>query len=108
MAEQNMSKQRPPRPETSTRATPKAASRETKAVRTRSIGAPHAVDNVLQAAVTRLEGRVAELKLERDAMAAELTAAKAEIAALNASRIDAANRIDWVLDTLQSVLEEKS
>ena len=106
MAERNMSKQRPPRPETSTRATPKASSREIEPVR--PVGASPAVDNVLQAAVTRLEARVAQLKRERDAMASELTAAKAEIAALNASRIDAANRIDWVLDALQSVLHDKS
>ena len=93
-----MSKTRPPRPEAPrTRATPSASSR----------GVPKAEPNALQAAVDRLEARVVELKRERDAMAADLASAKAEIAALDASRIDAINRIDWVLDSLHTVLQDK-
>jgi chromosome segregation ATPase len=62
----------------------------------------------LQVAVERLEGRMAELKRERDALAQELTAARQLITALEAARTQAVNRIDWVLDSLQSLTEDKS
>ena len=64
--------------------------------------------NALQAAVDRLEARVHELKRERDAFETELAIAKAKIAALEAARTDAINRIDWVLDSLHTVLQDKS
>jgi septal ring factor EnvC (AmiA/AmiB activator) len=62
----------------------------------------------LQVAVERLEGRMAELKRERDALAQELAAARQQITALEAARTQAINRIDWVLDSLQSMTEDKS
>jgi chromosome segregation ATPase len=62
----------------------------------------------LQIAVERLESRMAELKRERDALAQELVAARQEIAALETARTQAINRIDWVLDSLQSLTEDKS
>lgn len=62
----------------------------------------------LQVAVERLEARMAELKRERDALALELAAAHQQITALEAARTQAINRIDWVLDSLQSLTEDKS
>lgn len=62
----------------------------------------------LQVAVERLEARMAELKRERDALALELAAAHLQITALEAARTQAINRIDWVLDSLQSLTEDKS
>jgi hypothetical protein len=62
----------------------------------------------LQVAVERLEARMAELKRERDALAVELAAAHQQITALEAARTQAINRIDWVLDSLQSLTEDKS
>jgi predicted RNase H-like nuclease (RuvC/YqgF family) len=94
MAEQNMSKQRTPRSEA-----PRASTSTAK---------PRDVPNALQSAVDRLEARVLELKRERDELAAKLEAAANEIATLDKSRIEAINRIDWVLDSLQTVLQEKS
>lgn len=70
--------------------------------------APREAPNALQTAVDRLEARVLELKRERDTFEAELAAAKAKIATLEAARIDAINRIDWVLDSLHTVLQVKS
>jgi predicted RNase H-like nuclease (RuvC/YqgF family) len=94
MAEQNMSKQRTPRSEAPRASTPAAK--------------PRNVPNALQVAVDRLEARVLELKRERDDLAAKLATATTEIASLDASRVEAINRIDWVLDSLQTVLQEKS
>jgi chromosome segregation ATPase len=62
----------------------------------------------LQVAVERLESRMAELERERDALAQELAAAKQQVATLETARTQAINRIDWVLDSLQSLTEDKS
>ena len=94
MAERDTSKSRQPRSEPARSRTPAAPAGRGK--------------DPLQAAVERLEARVLELKNERDGLAAELAAARAEIANLDAARIDAINRIDWVLDSLHTVLEDKS
>lgn len=94
MAERNTSKSRRPQ---AAPASPRAASK----------AAPRGGSDALQVAVDRLETRVVELKRERDGLADELAAARAEIAALHAARADAVNRIDWVIDQLQSVLEDK-
>ena len=70
---------------------------------------PHkSLGNPLQAALERLEANVSGLKRERDLLSADLAAAKAHIAALESARADAANRIDWVLNSLQSVMLDKS
>lgn len=94
MAERNMSKPRPSKNDTARNRARAAPERE---------GA-----GTLQAAVDRLESRVLELKRERDAFEAELAAARAEIAALEAARTEAINRIDWVLDSLHTVLQDES
>jgi outer membrane murein-binding lipoprotein Lpp len=62
----------------------------------------------LQATVERLEAKVSVLKHERDRMAADLAAARAEIASLEKARRDAINRIDWVIDSLQTLLPDKT
>lgn len=56
----------------------------------------------------KLEAEAQALKKERDSLRAELTAAKKRIAELEAINEDAVNRIDWVLDSLHSLLEKKS
>ncbi len=69
----------------------------------------------LQSAMERLEGRMADLQRERDSLqrerdslAQELTAAKLQIAAYETARDQTINRIDWVLESLQSLTEDKS
>ncbi len=49
--------------------------------------------------------RIKTLEAERDKMKAELDEALARIGRLEASRSEAVNRIDWVLDSLHNVLE---
>ena len=49
--------------------------------------------------------RLAALERERDALRAELEAARQRIAALEAQRNQAVDRIDWVIDSLQHVIE---
>lgn len=56
----------------------------------------------------QLESEVSALKKERDELREELMAAKERIAALQAINDDAVNRIDWVLESLHSLLEKKS
>ena len=62
----------------------------------------------LEAAVQRLEASVAELKRERDELAARLLSAQAEITTLNSARKAAIDRIDWVIDSLHTALQDKS
>jgi hypothetical protein len=45
------------------------------------------------------------LARERDELRAELSAAQQRIAALEAQRRNAIDRIDWVIDSLQHVIE---
>jgi len=62
--------------------------------------------NHLDAAVERLEATVTELKTERDRLEAELAAARKKIGALEEARVDAINRIDWVIDSLESLAQK--
>ena len=50
-----------------------------------------------------LEAQLATLKQERDQLAADLQAAKARIATLEAAREEVLNRIEWVIDSLHTV-----
>ncbi|MGQ0674088.1 MAG: hypothetical protein ACT4N2_14600 [Hyphomicrobium sp.] len=54
-------------------------------------------------AVQRLEARAKTLERERDDLKSELEQARARIAALEQSRAEAANRIAWVIDSLQNL-----
>lgn len=56
----------------------------------------------------QLESEARALKEERDELRGELMAAKQRIAELQAINEDAVNRIDWVLDSLHSLLESRS
>lgn len=56
----------------------------------------------------QLENEARALKRERDELRDELMAAKQRIAELQAINEDAVNRIDWVLDSLHSLLESRS
>ena len=55
----------------------------------------------------RLEARAKAAEQERDSLKAELTAARTQIATLEGQRSDAANRIDWVIDSLQNLLQSE-
>ena len=52
-----------------------------------------------------LSARLAAMAAERDAALAELAAARAQITALEAARSQAVNRIDWIIDSLKTVIE---
>lgn len=57
-------------------------------------------------AVQRLEARATALERERDRLKTELEAAQSRIAVLEESRRQAANRIDWVIDSLHSLVDK--
>lgn len=52
------------------------------------------------------EGTLAAVQRERDALMAELAAAKARIAELEAVREQVVNRIAWVIDSLHNLVDE--
>jgi uncharacterized protein (DUF3084 family) len=54
--------------------------------------------------VNRLETRTKSLELERDTLKAELEAARARIAALEAARDQVVGKIDGMIDSLNSVV----
>ena len=107
MAERKSSKAGPTTKPPPVKRASAAAQRPAKSVPITSVAAKSAPANPLVLAVERLEATVADLKRQRDATEAELTAARAQIAALEEARIDAINRIDWVLDSLTTVLQAK-
>lgn len=49
--------------------------------------------------------RLAQIERERDELKTRLAAAEARIAELEHQRVDVVNRIDWIIDSLQNVLE---
>ena len=53
-----------------------------------------------------LEARIHALEAERDRLLAELKAAQTRIADLERTREQVVNRIDWVIDSLHSLIEE--
>jgi chromosome segregation ATPase len=55
-------------------------------------------------AVQRLEARAKALELERDGLKSELEAARRRIAVLEQTRNQVANRIDWVIDSLNNLI----
>jgi predicted RNase H-like nuclease (RuvC/YqgF family) len=62
-------------------------------------------------AATSASGRlntVEALRAECERLTAELEAARSEIAELTTQRDGAINRIDWVLDSLKTLLEAES
>ncbi len=59
-------------------------------------------------AVEKLEAKFKVLQKERDALKKELAAANERIGQLEAQHTDAVNRIDWVIDSLHNLLEDKS
>lgn len=52
------------------------------------------------------EDRIAALEAERDRLVAELDVARARIAVLEEARLQALNRIDWVIDFLHNLQED--
>lgn len=77
------------------RAPPKTAAKARKAAKPR-------------VTLKQLESEARALKKQRDELRHELMAAKQRIAELQAINEDAVNRIDWVLDSLHSLLEKRS
>lgn len=57
------------------------------------------------AAPERADARVKSLEQERDRLKAELEAARLRIAALEESRSAVASRIDWVIESLNGIVE---
>ena len=53
-----------------------------------------------------LEARIQALEAERDRLMAELKAAQTRIADLERTREQVVNRIDWVIDSLHSLIDE--
>ncbi|MDX2257552.1 MAG: hypothetical protein NW205_01415 [Hyphomicrobiaceae bacterium] len=62
---------------------------------------------VIEEAIVRLEMEVRSLAAERDRLTAELMAARQQVSALEAANAAAVTRIDWVIDSLQSLLEDR-
>ncbi len=93
---------RKPTKSNSTRKPPTARPAPSKAVRP----AANSGQNPLQAAIERLEASVAELSSTRERLGAELTAARKQVAVLEAARLDAVNRLDWAIDSLQSAIQK--
>jgi sugar-specific transcriptional regulator TrmB len=60
----------------------------------------------LSDAVQRLEARARTLERERDGLKTELDAARVRIRQLEDARAQAVNRIDWVIDSLQNVIDK--
>lgn len=56
--------------------------------------------------LAQLERELKTLKSERDDLRTELKVAKQRIGELEALNDDAVNRIDWVLDSLHSLIEK--
>lgn len=48
---------------------------------------------------------LAQLERERNELRTQLAAAEARIAVLESQRVEALNRIDWVIDSIHNVLE---
>jgi hypothetical protein len=59
-------------------------------------------------AMQRLETRARAAERERDSLRAELEAARARIAVLEESRSQVASRIDWIIDSLSSVMDKNT
>ena len=61
----------------------------------------------LSDAAQRPEARIKSLEQERDGLKAQLALAQVRIAHLEESRIEAVNRIDWVIDSLHNAIESE-
>ncbi len=59
------------------------------------------------AAADDLETRLAAIAAERDAALAELASVRAQLAELETARSQAVNRIDWIIDSLKTVIESE-
>jgi len=62
----------------------------------------------LAASVERLEGKLKALQDERDKLKSDLKVALTRIGELEATQTDAVNRIDWVIDSLHNIVEDKA
>lgn len=80
----------------------KSAKRVTPAAALRSKDAAAAP----AAAEHRLEAKIKALEKERDGLKAELEAARLRIAALDQSRRQAADRIEWIIDSLNGLVDK--
>ena len=100
MAERNISKPRTPR----LGGSPSRTLTPQKSPPAKAAPRPEP-SKALASSIARLESSVLELKRERDALAAELATAKAEIVALDTARRDAIDRINWVIDSLSTALD---
>ena len=58
------------------------------------------------ARIAELEGEVAHMRDERDALSRQLAASEQHVKTLQTQRDAALNRIDWAIDSLHNVLDE--
>ncbi|MBU1213301.1 MAG: DUF4164 family protein [Alphaproteobacteria bacterium] len=84
------------------------ATRETPKKSKQGAARKSAAKSDLSSAVERLEAKIVALQAERDTLNSELKAARVRIGELEAAHKDAVNRIDWVIDSLHNILEEKT
>lgn len=99
---------KPKAPSTSTQITPRPGKAQAGTAISQKAGpkAPDAKRPNQTAPKSDAIGMAAELRTlraERARLGAELEAAQTRIAELEAARVDAINRIDWVIDSLQSL-----
>jgi uncharacterized small protein (DUF1192 family) len=72
-------------------------------VREKSKTTPRAANDVAMP-----DNRIAALEAERDRLKAQLAEAEARIAGLEQSRASVVNRIDWLIDKLNSAVEKRA
>ncbi len=82
------------------------AQREREKVRRTAARSARAAAPVQDAAVDGLESRLRDTERERDRLRLELEAARARVTALEESRRQAASRIDWIIDSLHSLIDK--
>lgn len=82
--------------------------REKAVKRTPAAAAPRAkgAAAVPAAPADRLETKIKALEQERDSLKAELEAAKLRLTALDQSRKQAADRIEWIIDSLHGLIDK--
>ena len=80
---------------------------KTKTVRTRTAASTPTKKTKTTASPTAKKSAASQLRVERDLLKTKLAAAEARIDELQSQHEEAINRIDWVIDSLQSALAER-
>ena len=86
-------------------AAPSGKARAGKAGKSKPAGKRNAAENASALEPAALLARVAHLESERERLIAALEKAEGRIRALEEGRDQVLNRIDWVIDSLRSLIE---